>query len=230
MQLHKIKEAFARYEAWLGTPKAEERLFLWESQRLFQENWDLDAEDLAGMYDRSLQNSTTRRYWFRENYEPKKVMLALMGVDREFVRSMFKDLFLESKGLTGRADRFVFHCDQLLSEFKRQNPRSVENNHYHNDNYQIISLYLAFRYPDQYTFYDHEAFKRLMVAVGSRDIPVTPDIERFSKVMRTLYGLMKKEERLMELHRKRLVSGQDYEGESLLVVYDFYHTTGHFFT
>lgn len=224
MQLQKLKSAFAQYETFLQTPKAEERLFLWESQRIFQENWDVGAEDLAGMYDRSLQNPVTRRFWFRENYEPKKVMLALMGVDPAFVRDMFKDLFFELKGLTGRADRFVFHCDQLLREYKQQNPRSIENNHYHNDGYQMISLYLAFRYPDQYSFYDHEAFKRLMIAIGSRDIPTAPDIERFSKVMRTIYGLMVKEEKLMELHRKRLVPGRHYEGESLLLVYDFYRS------
>ncbi len=222
MQLQKLKSAFAQYEAFLQTPKAEDRLFLWESQRIFQENWDVGAEDLAGMYDRSLQNSVTRRFWFRENYEPKKVMLSLIGVDPEFVRGMFKDLFNENKGLTSRADRFVYHCDQLLKEYKHQNPRSVENNHYHDDNYQMISLYLAFRYPDQYTFYDHEAFKRLMIAIGSRDIPISPDIERFSKVMRTIYGLMAREEKLMDLHRQRLIPRRHYEGESLLTVYDFY--------
>jgi hypothetical protein len=175
------------------------------------------------MYDRSLQNSQTRRLWKRENYEPKEVMLKFVELNREFVRQVFLDLFNEQKEIDGRVDRFIFHCDELLREYKEAHPRSIENSHYHDDNYQMVSLYLAFRYPEQYAPYDFEVFTRFMALLGSRDVPKVNDIGRFFKVMRTVYGFLKKDEALMELHRQRLLPPH-YQGDTLLLAEDFYKT------
>ena len=225
MNLKKIQHYFQQYKAYLTNYRADHNLHLWESQRIFQENWTFETEDLAAVYDQSLQNSQTRRLWKRENYEPKRLMLVFLEMEPDYVRHMFHDLFNEDKEIGGRVDRFVFYCDELLQEYKNNNPRSIENNHYHGDNYQIVSLYLAFRYPDQYTYYDADAFVTLLKKLGSRDIPQTNDFPRFAKVMRTLYKMLAKEEEIMALHRKRL-RPEHYQGESLLLLYDFYMAVG----
>lgn len=222
MQVKKIQEAFQQYRKFLGSPAAEDRLYLWEIQRHFQENWDLKADDLAEMYDRSLQSKHTRRHWRRENYEPKQMMLGFMELDEQYLRQVFKDLFNERNEISGRVDRFVFHCDQLLQEYKRKYPRSIDNNHYHDDGYQMISFYLAMRHPAAYTLYEGKTFVRLLEILGTRNIPQFDDFERFCKISRTLYKLMQKEEDLLELHRARLNPERHYMEESLLVVYDFY--------
>ena len=152
MQVKKIQEAFAAYRAFLQSPAAEDRLYLWEIQQHFQKHWDVEAEDLAAMYDQSLQSQHTRRHWRRENYDPKQMMLNFMQLDDNYLRQIFKDLFNERNDISGRVDRFLFHCDQLLQEYKRRNPRKIDNNHDHADGYQMISLYLSLRYPDQYCF------------------------------------------------------------------------------
>lgn len=221
MNLKKIQHYIQQYKTYLQNYRAEQNLYLWESQRIFQENWTFETEDLAEIYDQSLQNSQTRRLWKRENYEPKRLMLLFLKMQPDFVRHMFHDLFNEDKEIAGRIDRFVFYCDELLQEYKVNNPRSIENNHYHGDNYQIVSLYLALRYPDQYTYYDAEGFVTLLQKLGSLDIPKVNDFARFSKVMRTLYKMLTKEEDLMTLHQKRL-RPEHYQEESLLLVYDFY--------
>jgi len=225
MQLKRIQHYLAEYRRYLQRPAARrQRLHIWESQRLFQDNWDADAEDWAAMYDASLQNSATKRLWKREAYEPKRMMLAFIRMQPDFVRHMFFDLFNEDKSLEGRAGRFVYYCDMLLQEYKDKHPRSIDNNHYHDDDYQMVSLYLAFRYPEHYTYYDAAAFRSLLEKLGSTDLPAANDIERFAKVMRTLYKMMQQEEGLLELHQKRLDPRQHYQGESLLLVYDFYQT------
>ncbi len=223
MQLKRIQHYLQQYRKYLSTVKAkEQRLYIWESQRLFQENWDMDAEDWPAMYDGALQNSRTKRLWKREAYEPKRMMLELARMQPDFVRHMFFDLFNEEKSLEGRVGRFVYYCDMLLQEYKDKYPRSIDNNHYHDDDYHMVSLYLAFRYPERYALYDAGAFRLLLEKLGSGDIPRANDMERFAKVMNTLYKFMQKEEGLLELHRKRLVGGVHYTGESLLVLYDFY--------
>lgn len=222
MQLKLIKASFEGYKQFLRTQSAERHLLIWESQRTFQEKWDLTQTPIVDMYDGSLQNSQTKRLWKREAYEPKKVMSAFMQMQPDFVAYMFKDLFNEEKDIGGRVDRFVFHCDELLQEYKAQNPRSIENNHYHGDRYQMVSLYLAFRFPEQYTYYDGQVFWQVLSKWGTANIPKADDFERFCKISRTLYTLLSKEEELMELHQKRLLPGTHYTDKSLLVIYDFY--------
>ncbi|MEZ4990929.1 MAG: hypothetical protein R2824_10975 [Saprospiraceae bacterium] len=65
MQVQKIQESFALYRRFLQSEEAHKRLYLWEIQQHFQNNWDLEAENLAEMYDRSLQSDHTRRHWRR---------------------------------------------------------------------------------------------------------------------------------------------------------------------
>ena len=150
------------------------------------------------------------------------MMLAFIDRQEDFVRSMFRDLFDEDKSLEGRTSRFVFYCDELLTEYKTANPLSVENNHYHDDDFGMVSLYLAFRYPNRYTLYDPGGFRELLIKLGSQDIPPGNDIERFAKLMRTLFKFLNRDPELDKLHRNRLDAQWHYTGESLLLVYDFY--------
>lgn len=220
MQLKKIQEALDQFKTHLASDAKEEHLYIYESQKIFQENWNLESSDPASMYNRSLNNSQTRRLWNREHYEPKRMMLEFWRMQPDFVKQMFQDLFDENKKVDGRVGRFVFYCDELLTEFLEKHPRSRESKHFHQDGYQIVSLYLAFRYPDQYCLYHFDRFKRLLIALGTPDIPATHDFDRFCKVVKTLWGFIQKDEELMAAHRERLEEGKHYQGESLLPVYE----------
>jgi hypothetical protein len=221
MQLKRIQDLFDRFKTHLRSPEAEELLYVWESQRIFQQNWDDAAPGFADMYDRSLDSPVSRRLWSRENYAPKFMMLEFAALQPEMLRIMFRDLFNEVKDIEGRLDRFVFYCNELLQEYKGQNQKPAFNRHFHDDNYQMTSLYLAFRYPDRYAPYDHEAFRAMLRQLGSPDIPETNDPARFFKVARTLFTMMKKDAELSELHAQRLQPEKHYTGESLLLVYAF---------
>lgn len=220
MQLKLIQNLFRQYEAYLRKPVATERLYIWESQRIFQENWNMASDNWAEMFDRSLQNSHTRRLWLREAYEPKKRMLDFVQLDPGFVQHMFFDLFNEEKAVDGRASRFVFYCEQMMENYLEKYPLSKESSHYHDDNYHMVFLYLSFRYPDKYCLHDAEAFRRLLQAVGSQEIPKTNDVERYAKVCQTLWKWMEKDTQIMELHQQRLQPGLHYTETSLMPVYD----------
>ena len=220
MQLKKLEAALVKFREFLPTKAAQERLYVWESQLLFQQNWDQDAADFSAMFDRSLDNSQTRRLWKRERFEPKRMMLLFLGEEPDFVRSMFIDLFNPDKSVENRVDRFVFYCDELLSRYKRNYPLSIENNHYHQD-YEMIALYLAFRYPEEYACYDAEAFRTTLALLSAPNVPVGHDLPRHFKVCKTIFTFMLKDEELMERHRARLEEGKHYMGNSYLLSYDF---------
>lgn len=225
MNLQKLNDTIAQYAAFLRSNPQHDPYLPWESQRIFQQNWDVEALDFRTMYDRSLENSRSRRLWKREHYEPKEMMLRFIEMNREFVRQVFQDLFNENKEIDGRVGRFSFHCDELLAAWHEEHPASKLNSHYHHDGYQMVALYLAFRYPDQYVLYDFDAFRKLMELLGSRDLPKVDDLGRYFKVMRTIFSFLKKNEEIFALHAKRLTPGLHYEAETLMVAWDFMNVT-----
>ncbi|MEM9886583.1 MAG: hypothetical protein AAF849_11885 [Bacteroidota bacterium] len=220
MQLKKINEHIAAYKKYLqkGGERTERLLYKWESQKIWQENWDVEAHPFSEMYDRCLENSKTRRIWNKEQYQPKKMMFAFAELQPHFVYSMFQELFNENKDIGNRLDRFIFYCDELLKEYKAAHPNSIHNNHYHD--YAMISHYLAFQFPDQYTPYRQDLFYNTLKQIASRDLSLGDDVARHFKVMKTLYQFLKKDEAVMRLHQKRL-EGLHYQGDSLLLMEDF---------
>jgi len=223
MQVAKVTEFMNGYKDHLRDPDNLEMTFTWEAQRHFQDNWNLEAEELAIMYDNCLQNSQSRRLWKGRDFFPKQSMIYLMEVDPEFVVLMFRDLFNEQKEVGGRIGRFVHGCEVLLKQYQQQFPKKRLFNHYHEHNH-IISMYLAFRYPTQYGLYFADPFQKMMQALKMPNPPSPFDYERIFKIMRTLYKLLSKDEELMELHLARLNPDRDYTPESLLLVHDFYMT------
>lgn len=220
MQLHKLKDYLGQYAEWLSSRDAEKRLPYWESQAIWQKHWDSDATDFASMYDQSLQNSTTRRLWKREAYDPKRMLLEFIAMDHYFVHSMFTDLFNEEKDAHARADRFVFYCDQLLQEYRQKYPAKKDNSHYHDDGYGMLSLYLSFQYPTLHAPYDADRQRTLLQQLGAANIPLAGDFQRHIKLMRTLQNFINKEQNLLDAHQQRL-RPEHYQEESLLLAFDF---------
>ena len=177
------------------------------------------------MYDQSLQNTKTQRLWKRENWRPKELMLQLINLEPDFARRIFRKLFDESANIDTRISMFKFGCEELLREFKHQNKRTIENNHYHDDS-EMIFLYLTFQFPKEFTFYDYQPFIETLKQLGIQDIPDPYNTERFLKLTKILYTFLKKDEELMAIQQKRLPVNRFYKDDSKLIVHDFYSFCG----
>ncbi len=217
MNLQKLQGAIEFFKDFLKSDRRFDHIYMYESQKTWKNEWNIENIDLKSTYDLSIRNSETRRMWVGDNYRPKDMMLRFMSIQKELIRDMFRDLFDETKDVVGRSDRFIFHSDILLEEFKNINRSSIENRHFHDDNYQIISMYLAFEFPEAYAFYQFKDFREFLVRIGSLDIPEINDLNRFFKVMRTVYKFMEKDEELISLHKSRLNPGKHFTGKSLLL-------------
>jgi len=225
MQLKKIQEAIDVYKDFLKKHPGQRELFCWESQKTFHKNWDIDAPDFARMYDNSLQNSHTRRWWTGDNFKPKKRMLEFINQNSDFVRAMFRELFDESKAIENRISKFQFGCEVMMQDYKEDHPTSIENNHYHLENH-VISMYLGFRYPAQYAVYFYPEFASMMKKIGSTKVPGPYEMERFFKITKTLTTFLLKDVELIAIHQKMLNAPPLYQDESMLLVTDFYRFIG----
>lgn len=219
MKLHLLKSAIEEFAAyWSEAPERE--WIPWENQQHFQEHWDLRASDFAGMYNRSLDSQLSRRLWNREGFEPKQQMLALIRMEPEGMRRHFQELLDETLDIDDRVEHFRLACDELMVQHKEQYPLSVETNHYHED-YQMISLYLAFYYPGQYALYYLPHFRALLEKVESPHIPTHHDFPRFVKVARIVDRFLWENENLVKSHDQNRPDKRFFPGHSLLLVSAF---------
>lgn len=220
MILSKISAAIEGYKTWLHATRHHPFVHKWESVQHFQNHWNLDTPDPAAMFEQSFYNAETRRLWQADHWQPKRMMAAFWRFDPLTVRLMFDDLFNETREVEGRIGRFLFGCDSLLRDYKKAKPTSVENNHYHAD-FQMIALYLAFRYPESYALYDFPIFQRAMTRFGARDIPQANDLARYFKVLRTLMTFLEKDGAVVPALQKHLHPKRHFQGKTLLLAEDF---------
>lgn len=220
MILSKITAAIADYKKWLSNTKNHPFAHKWESVQHFQNHWDLGTADPAAMFEGSFHNSETRRLWQTDNWQPKRMMAEFWRADPLTVRLMFDDLFNETREAEGRISRFLFGCDTLLRDYKRAKSTSIENNHYHGD-FQMIALYLAFRYPESYAPYDFPTFQKAMTHLGARDVPQANDLARYFKVLRTLMTFLEKDGGVVPAMQKHLHPRRHFQGKTLLLAEDF---------
>ena len=117
MQLKKIEQYIQHYKNFLKKSREYPEAYKWESLQIFQKNWDIDAPDFGQMYNKSLENSFSRRLWKGDNFDPKTRMLQFIALQPDFVRRMFRDLMDESKEHGTRSSRFLFGCEELLKDY-----------------------------------------------------------------------------------------------------------------
>lgn len=177
MVLRLLKAEIENFEKYMNhqARTTDDPLFLWENLYNFQKNWDIHATDFKLMFDTSVNNSKTKRFW----EAPKKVMLGFIEHNPGFVKIMFNDLFDESKNLSGRIDRFQFYCENMLEEL-RSGIIKAPTDHLHTS--EVIYFYLSMKYPEQYAVYHHQDFVHTLHKIEAKDIPVVYDVERFYKV------------------------------------------------
>ena len=220
MNVQLLEEYIGRYKNFLKTYEFYQEEYKWESTFHFQQNWDLTEPDIKTMYDKSLHSMISRKLWIGSSWFPKKMMLKFMEMEPEFCRSMFQDLFDETKKVEHRIDRFIFYCDQLYDQYQKNKPKNKDYGHDHN--HKICSVYLAFRYPDKYTIYEPKAFQKTLKLVGAIEKEEVHDMERFFKAIKTFNTFIQKDEELLAVHAEKIVGDNFYKGDSLLIAQDFY--------
>lgn len=160
--------------------------------RQFHAHWSTpQQEGLKEMYDQCLRSEYSQRWWKRDNYKPKEIMLDLIDADPELATIAWKDLANDQSTLDGRLSRFGYYCNELLQIHRDKHPGSVES--YHHQDAPVLSLYLSGLYPDKYALYPGlDVFSRFCKAIGSPDIPVVDDLVRYMKVATIVFTFLQK--------------------------------------
>ncbi len=85
----------------------------------------------------------------------------------------------------------------------------------------MISLYLAFAYPESYAPYEFGGFQQALVYFGARDVPQENDPARCFKVLRTLMNFLEKDGGVLPAMQRHLHPRKHFQGKTLLLAEDF---------
>jgi len=221
MQVPKIDAAIVAFRDWILTDEALAYLPLWETQKNWQQHFNVEAKDLAESYDLALDSKTNRRHYRRGGYDPKRAMLAIMRWEPDFVREAFRDLFSEDRDLEGRVGRFGFYINELFNRFRDAHPKDRTPSHNHDDDYNMVSLYLMGQYPEKYAPYSTVLLQTVCEKLGAKTVPPAADFARYTKLLQTLRNFLLKDELVMERYAAALRES-DYQDESALLVWWFF--------
>lgn len=220
MKVQQIKDYLGNYCLYLEDIELLDHAYLWHAQTHFSNHWDIEELDFESIYQGSFQSVMSQRLWKRENYFPKEMMVQLIQLEKETMRSIFKDLLNEDKDLNLRVNRFVHHIDQMLQVVQRNDRKA--STHFHSD-LKFVFVYLSFCYPDTYCLYDEKNFLSYLEKVGARNIPRNHDPILFRNMMRATKTIIMKDEKFQE-QMKRLVEENDLPNNTdNLWVFDFYN-------
>ncbi len=214
MKVQKINQYKDQFKTYLQSAADYPHVYKYEVLSNFRKNWDLAALDLSTMFDNSLRSQLSARLWGGRKDSAKEMMLQFIETNKEFVRSIFRDLFNEAKEVSNRVDRFIFHCDQLLEELQIKGIR--QDKHYH-ETPKMAFLYLCMNNPQSYPLYDFDQFKKALMLFEVRQLPEPFQINKYHILSKSIYTIIKKDEELVNQHLELIPEHYGVETNYLLL-------------
>ncbi len=147
----RLREALVEYKKNFVAHQWGEEKYKWEAVKHFQDNWDVNADDFAGMLERSL--AKTSNLLASMNNFPARMIVHFAKIAPEEVRALFIALFDEGGEYYERINAFKQGSTVLLEKYG-----NGVGQHYQNEN--AVTTYLWLRYPDRYYIYKFGEVKR----------------------------------------------------------------------
>ncbi|MCD8289708.1 MAG: EVE domain-containing protein [Prevotella sp.] len=140
----RLKEILDEYKAdFTGSWWKDER-YKWYAVKMFQDNWDINAEDFPTMLRTSL--SETHNLLASTNNFPRRMIRHLAERSPEEVRNAFRALYDENRDVVERILEFKERADEIKEKYMND-----VGSHFQDVN--VVSTYLWLRYPDKYYIY-----------------------------------------------------------------------------
>ncbi len=202
MRVAKLQEIISGYSRALKGEYGKQHSFWWDAIGHFQQHYNPDAPHFGSMLKQCFHSEVSRRLWKRDKTAPLYTLLVIGAADDNLLRSAFEELYNPHLPFEKRISRFDLCCESLLELYRNQHPTSTES--FHQQDAQMISLYLCFRFPDQYSLYHPAAYRRILLEAESRNIPAHDDLPRYFSFGQTMVKLMARDEHWQQRHVSRL--------------------------
>ena len=142
-----IKELISRYKDYKRRNGHEDEFYKYEAIQHFQENWNIDADDFSTMLKKAIEKQTNLMY----NLAYGTILKLAKKYPKE-TKELFRILFDENVDLKERIKKFDEETDKLFKTIE------TDSNGFQDE--RSISVYLAFRYPEKYTFFKDSYYSK----------------------------------------------------------------------
>jgi len=192
----------------------KQEIYKWKAVQVFQENWDINADDFAGMLEKSL--SKTGNLLDSNNTFPRKMAISNSEKSPLEMRELFKRLFNEEDDVIERMKSF-------REDFKLLNNKNFPDKTDY-QNHREILVYLCLKYPESYYFYKFNMFKDF---AGKVNFDYTPRMGRYENLSQYyhLCELVKQElisdQELLKLHKNRIEPDCFFDSSLNILTQDF---------
>lgn len=201
MKLHLIQQYIADFDIFLQNSKTIDSLYYYKIVDNWQKNWNLNEENLAVAYDKSLFSHDSNHLWGGSYNSPKSQLKLLIETNPSLMKIAFSDLFDEKLDVGLRIQRFSEYCDVVLEVIKKREKNI--STHFHNDK-KYACLYLALQFPTKYCLWDYVSFATMMKAFESNNYASEFETERYYKTMGTIFSFIQKDENILHHYHKYL--------------------------
>ena len=201
-----LHDVLVKYKKFLGTKDwAKEELYKWKAIKVFQDNWNIDADNFAEMLERSL--SATNNLLDTQNRFPRRMIISMAEWAPKEVQYMFGGLFNENEDILTRIEGFK---QTSLNIFQRYN--HGEGNHFQNEH--AISVYLWLHYPNKYYIYQFgivkDAAYRLNTGLVFIQGRYQDNMKSFYPFYDELCNKLKQESEIQTIFKGQLDGKKDY--------------------
>lgn len=163
LDLEKLKAVLEDYKRDFVSQQWENERYKWEAVKHFQDHWDINASDFGEMFTKATDK--TYNLLASMNNFPRGMIQNFASEDPEAARSMFINLFDETKDFIERVEKFQSDAEVI----RAKNDDGTWKQHYQNTN--SISTYLWLRYPDKYYIYKYSECRAVAKELGSEFVP-----------------------------------------------------------
>ena len=200
-----IQEVLANYKKAFSKYWNDEK-YKWVAVQHFQENWNIEAEDFAGMLSESISQADNLLQGGM--YYARKMLCALAKQDPERMRSLFRMLYDENLPLADRLHAFRTGCDELLEAF-RQNTVEPEKAKNHYQDLRALCVYLSFRYPETYFLFKYRMYTGFRTLIGFKETSQEKDSEirkydNYARMCRDVLVEIQADTELQQMQRERV--------------------------
>lgn len=198
--------------------------YKWEAVKHFQDHWDIDAPDFAGMFKEALKES----YNLINNrfVQPTNGILKLAEIPEvtEVIRQMFRDLLIDDGGdIDKRQDKiyaFLDKADKLINTHFKGSWKYAQD-------MRTVIFYLSFIEPEKNYMFKSTQAKEFMYCIeygkdfGSGE---SFSLRKYYEMCDELVKAIKETPELVELHQNRMSEKMWANDDFHILAYDIIYS------
>lgn len=175
----------------------KEERYKWKAQKWFEDHWNIDDENFLEMFKISYQKAANLLR--SRQYEPLKGAVNFIETNPDKARKLFKMLYQEEI----RKD----NLEEIYSDFTEAFNSDLEKTSIYKQDLHSVSIYLSFKYPNNYFIYKKSVYNGFKNLVGFEDkkskLKIQP-MKNNDNLFLMILSVVKEDEELLKMHRARL--------------------------